>query len=298
MSSTIAAQLRHGVARRAALAEHRAHAVRRFEVLLAHAVADGLHAHRRHRAEARDEMAQQRRARRGAELAAHRPAVDRDVPQEQRRRRCGDGQNPVRAAHLPAPDVDRRGDDLHPAPAGASAGTPPSRRPRASSVPTSWKWISSTGTPWTRLSASAIRPVDRAACRRCTAAADAGARARYAQYRAGRCVGDGGARRGRGHAMLMVMLMMGHARGHDGASPRTPLAVDSRDMCVPPMPHLTAASADVLHAREPQRVQFASQKRLRIRQQLQQRRRQHIARRAHRRSPDIKSFIVSSLQYG
>ena len=28
---------------------------------------------------------------------------------------------------------------------------------RASMVPTSWKWISSTGTPWTLLSASAIR---------------------------------------------------------------------------------------------------------------------------------------------
>ena len=96
----VAVQLVNGVRAVAGLAQHRAHTVRRFKVLLAHAVTHALHAHNRHIAELGRKVLQQSRARRRAELALNAPAVDRHVAQNIRRSRSRNRQHTVCTAHL------------------------------------------------------------------------------------------------------------------------------------------------------------------------------------------------------
>ena len=57
-------------------------------------------------------MAQQRRARRGAELALDRATVNGNARKQKRRRGSRDRENTVGAFDLPAPDMDARRIDL------------------------------------------------------------------------------------------------------------------------------------------------------------------------------------------
>ena len=57
-------------------------------------------------------MLQQRRSGGGAQLAPDLPAVDGHAPEQQRRGRGGDGQDPVSAPHLPAARGDGGADNL------------------------------------------------------------------------------------------------------------------------------------------------------------------------------------------
>ena len=107
----VAAELAGFVHAAVLLAEEGAQAVGALKLLAAHAVADLFRRHDGHRAEGGNKVPQQRRAGRGAELAAHLAAVGGHAAQKVGGGGRGHGQNPVRAAHEAASDVDGGGGD-------------------------------------------------------------------------------------------------------------------------------------------------------------------------------------------
>ena len=92
-----------------ALAPQRAHAVRLFKLLCAHADPRRVQRHRRHRAEGFRQFAQQRRAGGRAGLALHRAAVNRNPLQQRRCGGSGNRHHAVRTPHRAAAHMHRRG---------------------------------------------------------------------------------------------------------------------------------------------------------------------------------------------